>query len=293
VSGEAITVVVPTADRPQALRRCVDALLAGTRLPDRLVVVDQSADNASVRALAGVAGRVDLCHLRTRRLGLSGARNEGVRHASAPLVAFVDDDCAPSPGWLEAVALAFASPSRPGIVAGPVLPLGPPRRGLSPVSSRAVTASHDVAADVLPWVVGTGGNMAFRLDGRGRLFDERLGAGSAGRAAEDVDVVRRLMRDGVGARVEAGAIVFHGRQSRRRRLRSRFGYGHGVGAACMFWARQRDAYAGRALRGWLVLRLRMAAAGVRGGNPWAVPEEALMIVGTAVGIGYGLRAARA
>lgn len=75
-----VSVVVPTRDRPDLLRRCLAALEAQT-LPVEVVVVEDRE------------GR-----------GPAWARNEGVRRARGEVVCFTDDDCAPVPGWAEAVA---------------------------------------------------------------------------------------------------------------------------------------------------------------------------------------------
>src|SRR5436190_13244656 len=76
-----VSVVVPTRDRPELLRRCLGALEAQT-LPVEVVVIEDSE------------GR-----------GPAWARNEGVRRASGEIVCFTDDDCAPEPGWAEALAM--------------------------------------------------------------------------------------------------------------------------------------------------------------------------------------------
>jgi glycosyltransferase involved in cell wall biosynthesis len=75
-----ISVVVPTRDRPELLKRCLAALEKQT-VPVEIVVVEDSE------------GR-----------GPAWARNEGVRRARGEIICFTDDDCAPSPGWAEALA---------------------------------------------------------------------------------------------------------------------------------------------------------------------------------------------
>src|SRR5690349_1100437 len=71
----AVSVVVPTCGRPDLLRRCIAALEAQTLPPARyeIIVVDDTAS----------------------RRGPAAARNIGWRRASAPIVAFTDDDTTP------------------------------------------------------------------------------------------------------------------------------------------------------------------------------------------------------
>lgn len=95
----AVSIVVPTRDRPEALRRCLAALAAqeGVGAPEVVVVDDGGKES---RAAASVIdGRP---HVRLVRLGGSGpaaARNAGVRVAAGDIICFTDDDCEPAPTW--------------------------------------------------------------------------------------------------------------------------------------------------------------------------------------------------
>lgn len=53
-------------------------------------------------------------------LDRSAARNEGLRHAAAPVVALTDDDTAPPPDWLATVHRAFAADPDLVCAEGPV-----------------------------------------------------------------------------------------------------------------------------------------------------------------------------
>jgi GT2 family glycosyltransferase len=147
---------------------------------------------------------------------------------------------------------------------------------------------------VAPWLVGTGGNMAVRRDALvgGRLFDPRLGSGSAGRAGEDVDAIRRMLRAGHQIRYAPAALVLHDRQSLRRRLGTRFGYGHGVGSAGGIWLRAGDRYAVPMLVQWLKLRLALASRALLELRARGCLEEALVLAGTVRGLLYGAAAGR-
>jgi GT2 family glycosyltransferase len=93
----AVSVVVPTRDRPEGLATLLDAL--GRQTLDRgrfeVVVVLDGPD-----APPG-DDRIDVALSHGRSSGPATARNTGWRAARAPLVAFVDDDCRPEPRWLE------------------------------------------------------------------------------------------------------------------------------------------------------------------------------------------------
>ena len=99
-----IAVVIPTRGRREArLAAALEALAAQTLERDRfevLVVRDPDVPAPLAPAPAGLTHRLIEAPVPT---GAAAKRNLGWRATGAPLVAFTDDDCRPSPGWLEAV----------------------------------------------------------------------------------------------------------------------------------------------------------------------------------------------
>ena len=89
-----VTVVVPVRDRPDQLRRLLEAL-DGLRT---VVVDDASADPAAIAQAARDAGAT-LVALE-RQVGPGAARNVGMAGVTTRLVALVDSDCLPYSGWL-------------------------------------------------------------------------------------------------------------------------------------------------------------------------------------------------
>ena len=72
-----------------------------------LLVVDHNADLAA-RARSEISG---ISVLESDDVqGLSGARNTGLRAASQPITAFLDDDAEARPGWLAALVEPYRSP---------------------------------------------------------------------------------------------------------------------------------------------------------------------------------------
>ena len=87
-----VSVVVPTRDRPEPLRRAVAAILGQTyEGPVECVVVfDQSDPDLPWPDLP--PGRTLILRRNDRTPGLAGARNSGILAATGELVAFCDDD---------------------------------------------------------------------------------------------------------------------------------------------------------------------------------------------------------
>ncbi len=108
----AVSVVVPTRDRPELLRRAVTAILEQTYPGpvECLVVFDQSDPDLPWGPLPANRRLVLVRNQRTP--GLAGARNSGILAATGELVAFCDDDDEWLPEKLDRqVARLLATPS--------------------------------------------------------------------------------------------------------------------------------------------------------------------------------------
>ena len=286
-----VSVAVSTRDRPDALRRCLAALAEGLRLPDEVVVVDQSRGNETQAVVATSASGISARYVRHDGAGLGASQNAAFRAATGNVVAVTDDDCVPRPDWLARLMDAVASAERPAGVTGRVLPLGPDVAGMYPVSLRTGTERRVLVHGSLPWDAGSGNNFALRRDWIARIGgnDERLGPGAPGKGAVDIDLFHRLLRAGGTILYDPAVVVLHERTSKQGRLSRRYPYGHGMGAACAMWWRQKDQRAGSVLSAWMRMRAaRMGDGFVR--RDWGlVREEALVLSGTFAGLVFGVR----
>ena len=175
-----VTVVVPTVDRVELLRRC----LRGLEGADVLVVHDGDAGVAALLSELGVRS------LQIAERGVSAKRNAGWRAATSEWVAFTDDDCEPAPGWLAAATAASAD-----LVAGPVRPH--PEDRAQGFWARTV---HSEEPGLYP-----GCNLVVR---RTRLeqvggFDVSLHGG------EDTDLAWRVRESGASVAWADEAVVWH------------------------------------------------------------------------------------
>lgn len=108
---------VSTYGRAELLPKLLAGLAAQT-LPAHtfeVVVVDDGSPDGTADALEAAAGQLPFA-LRVirhpRNLGAAAGRNTAWRAAAAAVVAFTDDDCVPTPGWLEAGLAALAASER-------------------------------------------------------------------------------------------------------------------------------------------------------------------------------------
>ncbi|MHB1487393.1 MAG: glycosyltransferase family 2 protein [Acidimicrobiales bacterium] len=122
-----ISVVVPSYRRPELLNRLVAALEAQSLARHRfeVLIVDNGSGDSTTEVLADLAGSTPLS-LRPMSVvenhGPARARNLGWRHARAPIVAFIDDDCVPDAEWLEQGLEAMAGDPAVGVLQGTTLP---------------------------------------------------------------------------------------------------------------------------------------------------------------------------
>ena len=104
-----ISVIIPTRNRPRAVESCLDALAAQT-LPAEsfeVIVVDDGSEPPLTLDPKRWAAKFHLKLLHQPNTGPAGARNRGVTEARGEFLAFTDDDCLPTPTWLEKLIAAL------------------------------------------------------------------------------------------------------------------------------------------------------------------------------------------
>jgi GT2 family glycosyltransferase len=214
-----ISVVVCTRDRPVELARCLHSLRMLEGPEHEVVVVDNaSRDDAARQVVEATPFR----YVREDAPGLDRARNRGIATARYDVIAFTDDDVEVEPGWLTALATAFADPGVAGVT-GRVLPAAqetPAQRlfqlygngmdkGEQPrlFDGRALGPAELLRAQA----VGVGANMAFRRPALEAIggFDPVLDVGTPAAGAGDLDAFHRLLRAGFLLRYEPAAQVRH------------------------------------------------------------------------------------
>ena len=248
-----LSVVICSLNGADGVDRCLRALAAQENAAIQVIVVDDgSTDDTS--ATAAKHGVTVIRHETNR--GLAAARNTGVAAATAPVVAFLDDDCEPEPAWSRALLDAYAD----GVVGvgGSIVPAGPDgfmlgylRRNnpLEPLELNLANSEnllyrlylyllrqwkpeerHD-RRDVYSLV---GANMSFlRSALRQHGFDERFRFG-----AEDLDLCLRVPREFPGGRLvfTPDAVVrHHFVPSLRDTVRRSRSYGRGCARLYRKW----------------------------------------------------------
>ncbi|MHC1558846.1 glycosyltransferase [Actinomycetospora sp. C-140] len=220
-----VSVVVPVRDRPAELARLLDALRATAPGLGEVVVVDDGSTDPAATQRAASGARV-VRHATSR--GPAAARNTGAAAASGALVAFLDSDVVPEPGWLAPLLGHLADPAvalaAPRIVAwgaaGEVVSLASTLTSIvrkSPSSIvRGVLARYEERRSSLdlgarPAPVTARSRVAYVPSAALLVRREALGDGFAEDmpVAEDVDLVWRLAGAGWRLRYEPASRVAH------------------------------------------------------------------------------------
>lgn len=100
-----VSVIIPTYNRSQYLRNSIDSVLNQSYQDFELIVVDDGSTDDSKEVLSKFNGRIRYFY--QENMGVSAARNKGIREAKGEYIAFLDSDDTWAPEKLEKQMLLF------------------------------------------------------------------------------------------------------------------------------------------------------------------------------------------
>jgi glycosyltransferase involved in cell wall biosynthesis len=118
-----ISVIIPTYNRAALVREALDSLLAQTRVPDEIIVIDDGSTDDTPDVLARYGDPVRV--IRQNNRGRSAARNRGLDAAQGDLIAFLDSDDRLPPDSIARRVAAFEQQPAVNAVYGDTLVIGP------------------------------------------------------------------------------------------------------------------------------------------------------------------------
>lgn len=245
MTAPSFSIVIPTYNRPKQLAACLQACARLDYPHDRfeIIIVDDGSPvpvevlktGPRVAPPAGVPPAVappanggpnlpSITWLRQSNAGPASARNMGAQHARGDILAFTDDDCAPTQQWLRELAQSFNN-SPTGLVGGRTV------NGL--VDNIYSTASQMIVDEAyayfLPWDSGLRFFASNNMAVSSRLFQESGGFDSSFRTSEDRDFCARWIRQGYPLVYTPEAIVHHYHHLTLTAFcRQHFSYGRGA-----------------------------------------------------------------
>ncbi|WP_050928950.1 glycosyltransferase family 2 protein [Aestuariivita boseongensis] len=208
-----VSIIVVSRGRPAALIRCLTGIAQLRYAPFEVIVV---ADPQGLEAVWRWPGAGDVKTIAFDEPNISVARNLGVEAAAGDIVAFIDDDAVPEPGWLRHLAAPFQDPS--------VSAAGGFVRGRNGISWQWAAHSVDLAGQIRPIEISEdtalvltpspgraikteGTNMAIRRSVLAQLggFDPNYHY-----FLDETDVNLRLAQAGAATAILPLAVVHHG-----------------------------------------------------------------------------------
>lgn len=90
LSEQKITVIIPTLNRGHTLPRAIDSVLKQTLLPHEIIVVDNGSNDGTLEMVGSRYPSVRV--LKEEKIGVSAARNKGIKEANGSWVALLDSD---------------------------------------------------------------------------------------------------------------------------------------------------------------------------------------------------------
>jgi GT2 family glycosyltransferase len=270
-----VSVVVCTYNGGRTLDQCLRSLL-DLDYPDYEVIVVDDGSTDDTRAIlarfatVGAASRAapgcgparlagpTIRAIHQPNLGLSAARNVGLRAATGAVVAYTDSDCFADPSWLTLLVHQLVR-SGAAAVGGPNLT---PEDGwlAACVAAAPGQPTHVLESDQVAEHI-PGCNMAFRREALEAIngFDSQYR-----KAGDDVDVCWRLQQAGFWITFAPGAFVWHHRrQGPRAYLRQQAGYGE---AEALLQFKHPDRFNGRGDGKWRGVLYGASLQGLRLGE---------------------------
>lgn len=220
------SIIIPTYNRPAELGHCLRELSRLDYPRDRfeVIIVDDGSTISVAQIAAPFHQCLDLTVCVTGHAGPSRARNLGAEYARGRYLAFTDDDCKPSRGWLQALdARARGAPE--AIVGGRTVNALPENvySTLSQLVLDAAYAYYNGDPDHARFFASN--NLAAPAD----LFRELGGFDPAFRTAEDRDLCARWSESGGRLLYAPEAVMYHAHALTIGALwRQHVGYGRGA-----------------------------------------------------------------
>jgi GT2 family glycosyltransferase len=215
-----ISVVIPTVNRHSTIARAVEGIYENTIAPHEVIVVDQSKDDMTLKALQPFIEQKKLTYIKDDGKGISRGRNVGWRIASGSIIAFTDDDAWVDSQWLENILATFQGKGfNIGAIGGKIIPVYEERNPnwSIPEKWEYLLPACNHGDSIIPFAehlfpIGVNFCTFRHLLAKFNGFDENMGF-TTGKflqvLGEDVDYHIRLRENGFDLIYNPNCIVYH------------------------------------------------------------------------------------
>ncbi|MDY7020368.1 MAG: glycosyltransferase [Cyanobacteriota bacterium] len=103
------SIVIPTYNRPERLRTCLQSITDLDYQKDRLevIVIDDGSSTPLEPIIDTFRQDLEIAFIRQSNAGPASARNTGAAKAKGKFIVFTDDDCQPKSDWLRSLESQF------------------------------------------------------------------------------------------------------------------------------------------------------------------------------------------
>lgn len=183
-----ISLVIPAYNEEAYLPACLDAVMRNVASKAlEIIVVDNNSTDGTKRVIERYPA---VTYVFEPHKGITRARQAGLLNASGDIVAYVDADTLPPPGWIEQIARHFEADSTLACLSGPYS-----FYDLSGIRDRISTGWFITARPLyaLTGYMMVGGNFAIPRDTLQRMggFDDSIEF-----YGEDADIAKRAKKFG-------------------------------------------------------------------------------------------------
>lgn len=115
-----VSVIIPTKNRCEALKECLDSLLKQSYNNFEIIIVDGGSTDGTKELVNNYSNKLPIVFT-TQSGGLIPQENKGWKIANGDIVVRTDDDVVTDPNWIEAIMNTFNISNDIGGVTGPTI----------------------------------------------------------------------------------------------------------------------------------------------------------------------------
>lgn len=209
-----ICVAICTHNRTKQLHRALHSLMAQTRPPAEILVIDNAPSDETTRILISDEFPA-VRYIRESTRGLDFARNRAIAETEMDIVAFIDDDTVAASDWVSSTLTAFEASEQIAICTGKVDALSLETDGQQLFEANGgfargdlrIHLPHDKSRHVfglrlplIAWSISVGSGCSFAVRRRFVLdlggFDDALDLGAELPGGGDLDMLWRALEAG-------------------------------------------------------------------------------------------------
>lgn len=113
-----ISAIIPTYHRPDDLDNCLDSILAQTRLPDEIILVDDGDLGGFPKQELFEAKGIDCFYVQKSVPGVTESRNKAAELARGKILVFLEDDVVLFDNYIEQLMLIYETQDKDGSLGG-------------------------------------------------------------------------------------------------------------------------------------------------------------------------------